>query len=786
MPGAKRARVEGAGRIGSQVEKDFGGELFAGTVVGYKKPYYKIKYEDDDVEEVTLKELEQLLVPAKEGAESCSSAEDGVAPIFKKRKARTSSPATEGGATGTAGTAPSKTKAGKKARVVTEAEDDETTATAAATAAAAAQGSPKAKGNKKAKVVTESPTESEVDGEASEETPEPAKGGTYDVGAEVKARDEKTGKWYKGVVVKLTRAGVTEKYRIKGVECVMDNGRGVLKAPIDDNPDLVLTGVMREVRYWSSGTPCMRSSGFDHAKPTTEESTSAAESRGRSKKRGVVKYQGTTMQRLALSKSEDKAKEIWAGLEEGEHPTKEQILEMLTVMGDDWPTQVRHNVTNNKGGEVPGMCMGAVCVLGGVGMEVSNVSQAYPTVCKVLTRWVRGSLPESNYPFSSLQVNYNYQAKRHVDGNNIGPSYIISLGDHAGGELWTADKYIEGEGLDGSKVMRGGGGEGLLQCRNDWKLFNGNAEHETRDIRPLPGKKKQLRISFIVFSHHSYNKLPKAVADDLIDLGFTAAGSDGVDLPYFRRYRIDKKEFDANENNSYFDYQAERAVEKPPPSQHMRVAIECYGLTMARGGGWMSFHAGDAAAAAASSSSSSSAAAAAAPSASDPTVIELKPNMTGFHVLELKPSNNGRSLELASQHTDRDRFNIYKDTDKETRRFAKWVDALPNGRVVMICITDTAIAAKRPPGKLLYDTLVKLGASSKMERIGYRFPFAMIGVKGAKEGSANLAMDKTKVLLRLEANVNVKAGKTVLEDKTEERVNVTELILAAEQQAQQS
>ena len=41
--------------------------------------------------------------------------------------------------------------------------------------------------------------------------------------------------------------------------------------------------------------------------------------------------------------------------------------------------------------------------------------------------------------------------------------------------------------------------------------------------------------------------------------------------------------------------------------------------------------------------------------------------MTGFHVLELKPSSNGRSLELASQHTDRDRFNIYKDTDKETR-----------------------------------------------------------------------------------------------------------------------
>ena len=32
-----------------------------------------------------------------------------------------------------------------------------------------------------------------------------------------------------------------------------------------------------------------------------------------------------------------------------------------------------------------------------------------------------------------------------------------------------------------------------------------------------------------------------------------------------------------------------------------------------------------------------------------------------------------------------------------------------------------------------------------MERIGYRFPFAMIGYKGAPAGTANLAMDKTKV-----------------------------------------
>ena len=59
----------------------------------------------------------------------------------------------------------------------------------------------------------------------------------------------------------------------------------------------------------------MRSSGFDHAKPTGDESTLASVARGRTKKRGVVKYQGSTMQRVALMKAEDKAKEIWEGLE---------------------------------------------------------------------------------------------------------------------------------------------------------------------------------------------------------------------------------------------------------------------------------------------------------------------------------------------------------------------------------------------------------------------------------------------------------------------------------------
>ena len=48
------------------------------------------------------------------------------------------------------------------------------------------------------------------------------------------------------------------------------------------------------------------------------------------------------------------------------------------------------------------MCLGAVFVLGGVGMAVSQVSSAYPNLCKLITGWVKTSLPEDTP--SALQI----------------------------------------------------------------------------------------------------------------------------------------------------------------------------------------------------------------------------------------------------------------------------------------------------------------------------------------------------------------------------------------------
>ena len=156
-------------------------------------------------------------------------------------------------------------------------------------------------------------------------------------------------------------------------------------------------------------------------------------------------------------------------------------------------------------------CVGLVFALG-QGAMTSLISRQQPAMTKVLARWARATrgrgaalwgdrggaaaatwifrgcamrrgdvlarrrrggraragdaairrLPKTRkggeFPFSSLQVNYNYAAKKHVDGNNIGPSYIMSIGSHTGGALWTADQgVIQRGGRAASRIVRGDG-----------------------------------------------------------------------------------------------------------------------------------------------------------------------------------------------------------------------------------------------------------------------------------------------------------------------------------------
>ena len=55
---------------------------------------------------------------------------------------------------------------------------------------------------------------------------------------------------------------------------------------------------------------------------------------------------------------------------------------------------------------------------------------------------------DPDFECSTIQFNKNYQITKHIDGNNVGESYIIGLGNYAGGELIVYDendkpKYVD-------------------------------------------------------------------------------------------------------------------------------------------------------------------------------------------------------------------------------------------------------------------------------------------------------------------------------------------------------
>lgn len=92
--------------------------------------------------------------------------------------------------------------------------------------------------------------------------------------------------------------------------------------------------------------------------------------------------------------------------------------------------------------------------------------------------------------------------------------------------------------------------------------------------------------------------------------------------------------------------------------------------------------------------------------------VELPKNRTGLWVAALKLETSGLSL------VSMERFDVYKDTSSETSALVKFVDALPVGAVVLVSITDTAVAKTRPLSRALYDALGALGAALTMEPLG--------------------------------------------------------------------
>ena len=98
--------------------------------------------------------------------------------------------------------------------------------------------------------------------------------------------------------------------------------------------------------------------------------------------------------------------------------------------------------------------------------------------------------------------------------------HFHQIGPHTGGKLWTAETYKD-ESLLLKGITYANNGPGIIDCHNNWKLFNGCAEHETTPF-------KGIRISFVAFTSCWYNDLSKEVANELEEMGFTAFGVGAV------------------------------------------------------------------------------------------------------------------------------------------------------------------------------------------------------------------------------------------------------------------
>eukprot|EP01050_Picozoa_sp_SAG11_P015589 SAG11_NODE_2038_length_3892_cov_181.204587_2_plen_663_part_00 len=155
-----------------------------------------------------------------------------------------------------------------------------------------------------------------------------------------------------------------------------------------------------------------------------------------------------------------------------------------------FPKQERLNISPDA---VEGICLG-ISDGRGHGIGVSAESLDRPNLTQFLVNFADNNLdfdkhkfPEG-FKYTCIQINKNPPQNCHIDKNNEGPSYIIGLGDYShtaqdcyGGCLW-----IEGQGP--------------VDIKNKWVLFDGNIPHGTI------GNYVGTRYSLVYFTRHNYDR----------------------------------------------------------------------------------------------------------------------------------------------------------------------------------------------------------------------------------------------------------------------------------------
>lgn len=176
----------------------------------------------------------------------------------------------------------------------------------------------------------------------------------------------------------------------------------------------------------------------------------------------------------------------------------------------------RKNVMPEGAHSIRGLLLGLYVYGGSVGVAAHTTKR--PWLTRLLVGALRSAAPD--FPFTSIQLNYNYASRPHVDKGNLGNSYIVGLGDYSGGELWVHDdtgpeQYVVEGQEDVSAFYRVGSAfrGRQLQVHNIWTTFDGNKLHFTL---PFQGE----RYSIIFFTCDRYADAAAPVREALHGAGF--------------------------------------------------------------------------------------------------------------------------------------------------------------------------------------------------------------------------------------------------------------------------
>ena len=146
----------------------------------------------------------------------------------------------------------------------------------------------------------------------------------------------------------------------------------------------------------------------------------------------------------------------------------------------EYPINRRRHGTIAPGDTHRSMALGIVnvrpcCLTNASGEKINEPQQdclllkkpKFQEIFKLTNDWIKLVYPNIQ-KYSTIMYNGNNQCKKHIDGNNVGESIIIGMGDYTGGRLIVYDKNEKKHYIDINKKFVKFNGSNYYHEVEDW------------------------------------------------------------------------------------------------------------------------------------------------------------------------------------------------------------------------------------------------------------------------------------------------------------------------------